>query len=133
MAKVQLSVEELLQLARGEMPVEEIKKQLAQGMLETWNAPDTQVLIKAEAERLAQITLERIIRDAYKEQTSSWGRPSNTYTGWAIPVLREVLRTEFSIAHVLEALKPEIDELVQESMGKFMASFFTNQAKEDKQ
>jgi hypothetical protein len=133
MAKVQLSVEELLQLARGEMPVDEIKKDLAQGMLETWNAPDTQVLIKAEAERLAQITLERIIRDAYKEQTSSWGRPSNTYTGWAIPVLREVLRTEFSIAHVLEALKPEIDELVQESMGKFMASFFTNQAKEDKQ
>lgn len=131
MAKVQMTIEELLQLARGDMPVEEIKQQLAKGLLEVWNHPDTQRLIEAEAERLARLKVERIIRDAYQEEkTGSYGRLPK-YSGWAIPIIREVLKSEFSIPYVIEALKPEIDTLVQESMGRALASFFINQARKD--
>jgi hypothetical protein len=125
MAQVKLSVEELLTLARSEMPIEEIKKQLAKGMLEVWNSQTSQALIEEEAERLARVKIERIIRDAYQENRNGvYGRLPN-YTGWAIPILKQVLKENFSIAAILETIKPEIDTMVQESMGRALAAFFT--------
>ena len=120
-----MAVEELIQFARGDMPTEEIKQGLAEGMLKVWKSPDNQVLIEREATRLAHIKVERMIRDAHLFEKGSYGRP-DVHKGWAIPILREVLIKDFNIPSVIEAIRPEIDAMVQESMGKVMANIFIN-------
>lgn len=117
MAKLQLTVEELMQFVKGEMPTQEMKQQLAKGMLEVWNSKEMQKLIEDEAEHLAKVKVERIIRDALIEKPAGYGRP-HTYTGWALPILRTIMEDHFSIPQVLESIKPEIEATVEKSMLK---------------
>jgi hypothetical protein len=120
MAKIQISVEELLQLARGEMPVEEIKQQLAKGMLEVWNSPETQSLIQAEAERLAQIKIERIIRDSVRIVPARYNSPEHV-EGWAVNVLKDEVRKR-DLKDLVYVVAPEIERVAQEILDEKMES-----------
>jgi hypothetical protein len=123
MAKVQLSVEELLQLARGEMPVEEIKQQLAKGMLEVWNSPETQSLIQAEAERLAQVKIERVMESSVRVVPKTWNRPEYL-EGWAVEVLREEVRKR-DLRDLAYVVAPEIERVAQEIINEKMGDMVT--------
>lgn len=123
MAKVTMSVEELLQLARGDMPVEEIKQQLAKGMFEIWKTPATQEMIEVETDRLTRIRVERIIRDSVKVVPKTWNKGEHL-EGWAVEVLKEEVRKR-DLKDLIYVFAPEIERVAQEIIDEKIGDMVT--------
>jgi tRNA 2-selenouridine synthase SelU len=128
MAKVQLSIEELINLIRGEVDLPELKSQLAKSLLDVWQRDETRNEIEAKGKELAKKKMERVIEDAFKLEKGSWNRPDRI-VGWAVPIIREELN-KATLSLILEAIKPELETVVSDMVHKAFGSMMIKMFKE---
>jgi hypothetical protein len=92
-------------------------------MLEVWNSPETQSLIQAEAERLAQVKIERVMESSVRVVPKTWNRPEYL-EGWAVEVLREEVRKR-DLRDLAYVVAPEIERVAQEIINEKMGDMVT--------
>lgn len=127
MAKIQLSMEELLQLVRGEMNAPELKEHLAKSLLDVWTRDETRALIEARGAELAQKKMERMIDGCFQYEKGWYGR-ADKLSGWAVPLIREEI-AKATLPLLIDAIKPELEKVVSELVKKEFGEIFLNLVK----
>lgn len=129
MAKIQLTMEELIQFIRGEMDTPELKNQLAKALLEVWQRDETRNEIEAKGEELARKKMERVIEGSLQIEKGRWGG-QDKLIGWAVPLIREEL-AKTTLPMVIEAIRPELEKVVADLVKKEFGEIFMNLVKSE--
>jgi hypothetical protein len=134
MARVQLSMEEFLQVIRGEVNLPETREKIAKALMTVWKSEQMQTEIEAHAEHLGKVKMERIIEASFREEKGNWRTNYKPEIGgWAAHVLREEIQ-KFGVENIIEAIKPEIEaavgDLVQKQIGAIFLDMMKKQTKE---
>ena len=99
MAKIELSVEELVKMMAGEDSLElrKVKKNLSKLLLDAWLAdPQFKVEVEERARELAEKEVERHIGRAFSETKTGWGSPKRSFNGWAAEVVKGLFDNELA-------------------------------------
>jgi hypothetical protein len=113
MAKVQLSMEEFLQVIRGEVNLPETRENIAKALMTVWKSEAMQTEIEAHAEHLGKTKMERIINDSLREEKVSYYGTKTELRGWAAEVIKEQIRKE-NLSIMVELMQPELERTVNE-------------------
>jgi hypothetical protein len=114
MARIQLSMEELMKLVEHQVPYKEMKESLAKAIIEVWNSREMRAEIDKYAEELARKKVERTIESAFKiTEVGYYGNRRTEITGWAANLIKEQLKGQ-TAQPIIDALTPDIDKVITE-------------------
>lgn len=123
MGKVTLSIEELMNFMRGEVPLETVRKQMASALVEMWtNHPEVRAELDAHAEELAREKVERLIKSAFNEQKPAyWNNNRWTFTGWAAGIIEKQINEAMKVAGVESGMP--MRRMVEDALQKVRADY----------
>jgi uncharacterized membrane protein YheB (UPF0754 family) len=122
MAKIQLSMEELMQLVQGEVPFKEMKQQLAKALIEVWNSEEMREEVNKYGEELGRKKMERTLESAFKVTESGYyGNRKTEITGWASNLLKAQL-DERGKEILMATIIPDIDRVIAERLNVAFAN-----------
>jgi hypothetical protein len=114
MARIQLSMEELMKLVEHQVPYKEMKEELAKSIIEVWNSEEMRAEIHKYAEELAKKKVERTIESAFKiTEVGYYGNRRTEITGWAANLIKQQLQGQ-SVQIIIDALAPQMDHAISE-------------------
>jgi hypothetical protein len=114
MARIQLSMEELMKLVEHQVPYKEMKESLAKAIIEVWNSREMRAEIDKYAEELARKKVERTIESAFKiTEVGYYGNRRTEINGWAANLIKEQLKGQ-TAQPIIDALTPDIDKVITE-------------------
>lgn len=129
MAKIQLSMEELMQLVQGEVPLKEMKQQLAKALIDVWNSEEMREEINKYGEELGRKKMERTLESAFKvTETGYYNNRRTEITGWAANLLRTQMDGK-GMDILYATIIPSIDKVIAERLNVAFANLLSGVTK----